>query len=213
MKRIALLSALMLCLSGCETATYNLLEKVGIEKRDLLVSNIEDVQEAQEDAQEEFADALEQFRSVVEFDGGNLEPMYDKLKGEYEDSVEAAEAISEHIDDVENVAEDLFTEWEAEISEYSSANLKRDSQRQLDGTRRQYSGLVRSMRAAEKTVEPVLSTLKDQVLYLKHNLNARAISSLKGELSTVNKDVDTLMRAMQKSIDESKAFIADMKQD
>ena len=50
------------------------------------------------------------------------------------------------------------------------------------------------------------------MLYLKHNLNARAIASLKGELSTVNQDVENLISAMQRAIAESNAFIEDMQQ-
>ena len=68
-----------------------------------------------------------------------------------------------------------------------------------------------SMRNAERTIDPVLASLKDNVLYLKHNLNARAIASLKGELSTVNEDVNALIEAMQAAINESSAFIDQMK--
>ena len=66
------------------------------------------------------------------------------------------------------------------------------------------------MRKAEKTIEPVLDSLKDNVLYLKHNLNARAIASLKGELTTVNEDVTNLIDAIQRAIDESNQFIEQM---
>ena len=210
MKRIASMAALLVLLSACETAYYSGWEKLGKHKRDLLVDRIEDTQESQEQAQEEFADALEQFRSVVEFDGGDLEATYEKLNAEYEDSAEAAAEIAGNINRVEDVAEDLFNEWEDEIAQISNANLRRDSQRIRRDTRKQYDGLLKSMRTAEATVEPVLTTLKDHVLYLKHNLNARAISSLKGELSAINTDVDRLISAMQKSIDESRAFIAGM---
>ncbi len=210
MKRIASMAALLVLLSACETAYYSGWEKLGKHKRDLLVDRIEDTQESQEQAQEEFADALEQFRSVVEFDGGDLEATYEKLNAEYEDSAEAAAEITDNINRVEDVAEDLFNEWEDEIAQISNANLRRDSQRIRRDTRKQYDGLLKSMRTAEATVEPVLTTLKDHVLYLKHNLNARAISSLKGELSAINTDVDRLISAMQKSIDESRAFIAGM---
>lgn len=214
MKRMALLIATataVFTLSACETAYYNAWEKVGKHKRDLLVDRIEDTQESQEDAQEQFTDALEQFRSVVEFDGGDLEATYSKLQAEYDDSAAAAEDISGNINRVEDVAEDLFSEWTKELDEYSSASLRRDGEQQMRATRNQYEGLLRSMRAAEKTIDPVLASLKDQVLFLKHNLNARAISSLKGELNTVNTDVEKLIQAMQKSINESREFIAGMK--
>jgi len=48
-------------------------------------------------------------------------------------------------------------------------------------------------------------------LHLKHNLNARAIASLKGEFGSVNDDITRLITAMQKAINESNAFIEEMK--
>jgi len=208
--RILIVAALLL-LSACETAYYDAMEKVGFHKRDILIDRIEEAQEAQEDGQEQFKDALEQFRAVVNFDGGELETVYNQLNDEYEDSVAAAEEITGRIDAVDSVANALFDEWQTELGEYSNANLRRDSERQLKATQRKYQQLISSMRRAESSIQPVLASLKDNVLYLKHNLNARAISSLKGELDTVNRDVSSLLDAMQRSIDESNKFINDIK--
>ncbi|MDX2464808.1 MAG: DUF2959 domain-containing protein [Porticoccus sp.] len=206
MKKI-LLVALVLILVGCETAYYNAWEKMGVHKRDLLVDRIEDTQEAQEDTQEQFKDALEQYRAVVNFDGGDLEKLYNKLNAEYEDSKQAAEAIAVNISRVEDVADDLFGEWEDELALIKNKSLRQDSASKLHDTRFKYQQMIKSMHKAEKTVHPVLETLQDQVLYLKHNLNARAISALKGELNTINSDVNQLIINMQKSIDEANLFI------
>ena len=112
---------------------------------------------------------------------------------------------------MESVADALFDEWQEELEQFTSQNLHRDSERQLRDTRRRYSRLISSMRRAESAIDLVLATLKDNVLYLKHNLNARAIASLRGELGNVNADVDKLIEAMQKTIDESNSFIAEMR--
>ena len=66
------------------------------------------------------------------------------------------------------------------------------------------------MKRAENKIEPVLAVFKDQVLYLKHNLNAQAIASLKGELNSVKADVSSLITAMENSIDEANSFIKTM---
>ena len=202
-----------IALSSCESTYYGAMEQFGVHKREILIDRIEDAQTAQEDGQEQFKDALEQFQAVVNFDGGDLEVIYNKLNSEYEDSVDAADTIRDRIGAVESVAEALFSEWETELNEYSSAALKRDSQRQLEQTRKRFNRLMSSMQNAERTIDPVLASLKDNVLYLKHNLNARAIASLKGELSTVNEDVNNLIEAMQTAINESNAFIDQMKTD
>ena len=186
---------------------YDTMENFGVYKRDILVDRVEDVQEAQEDTQEQFRDALEQYRAVVTFDGGDLEKLYKRLDREYQDSEEAAARISQRINAVEDVAEDLFDEWENEEREIGNARLRSDSLEKMRQTERAYKQLMSAMRRAEKKVYPVLATLRDQTLYLKHNLNARAITALKGELQTINSDVGTLIQEMQRAIDEADAFI------
>jgi Protein of unknown function (DUF2959) len=211
MRTLWLALPLILMITGCESTYYNAMEKVGVHKRDILVDRIEDVQDAQEEGQEQFQSALAQFKAVVNFDGGELEGLYNQLNDEYEDSADAADNIRSRIDDVESVAEALFEEWQEELSQYSSANLRRDSERKLKSTQRQYKRLLSAMRNAEKSIDPVLKTFKDNVLYLKHNLNARAISTLKGELSSINNNVASLLKNMQRSINESDKFIKQLK--
>jgi len=209
--RTLLLPALALTLAGCQSAYYGAAEQFGIYKRDILVDRVEESRDAQADAEEQFQSALEQLSELTNFDGGDLEDVYDDMNDEYEASVAAAEDVSERIDAVDDVAQSLFREWEAEIEEYSNARFKADSQAKLRDTRKRYDGMLTVLRGSEAKMEPVLSALKDNVMYLKHNLNARAINSLKGELSSVNNDVSSLLASMQKSINESDAFIKQLR--
>lgn len=214
MKTIRVLSAaaIVLLLSACQSAYYSAMEKVGIPKREILVDRIESVKEAQEDGKEQFASALERFRSVVQFDGGELEDQYDALLDEYEDSKDAADMISERIEKVESVAQALFEEWQEELDQYTNERFKRDSAAKLKATQRQYNSLLKAMKSAEKSIQPVLSALNDNVLYLKHNLNARAVASLKGELASIDRDVSSLIKNMQAAIDQSNQFIDTLNQ-
>lgn len=201
----------LLALSGCESTYYSAMEKLGSHKRDILVDRIEETQEAQQETQQQFKDALEQYQSVVQFDGGDLQKMYNQLNSEFEDSESAAEDIKEHIDSVEDVAEDLFAEWEMELDLYTSAALHREGQSKLTATKRQYAQMLKAMRKAESSTKPVLDSMRDQVLYLKHSLNAKAIASIKGELASINADVSRLIADMQTSIDEANRFIEQIK--
>ena len=169
---------LLLALGACSSTYYSAMEKMGIEKRDILVDRVEEARDAQEDAGEQFASALDQFRATVNFDGGDLEETYDRLNAEYEDSVAEAENVSDRIDSVESVSEDLFEEWQAELAEYSNAEMRRNSEAMMRETRGRFRQMMAAMRRAEKSMAPVLESFQDQVLYLKHNLNAAAISSL-----------------------------------
>ena len=210
MLRTLIFSLCVTLVAGCQTAYYSAMEQVGIHKRDILVDRVEDARDAQGEAQVQFSDALEHYRAVVNFKGGELESLSDRLKAEYDDSQAAAAAVSERIDGVEQVAEALFEEWEEELAQYQNASLKRQSAAQLKETQRRYQTLLRTMRRAEQRMAPVLTALNDNVLYLKHNLNARAIGALKGEFAGLQQDIDRLVKEMRNSIEESDTFIRSM---
>jgi hypothetical protein len=210
-KLILILSTLVLvagCQSAIDDAYFSMWDSIGVEKREILVDRVEDAQESQKEAQEEFADALEEFSALINFDGGELQDVYEELKDEYEDSADSAAEVSDRINKVEAVADSLFREWEEELESITNNNLRRDSASKLRSTRRNYDELIRSMRKVEASMAPVLASLQDNVLYLKHNLNANAISSLQGELSTIKTDVDSLIKEMNDAIKQSDAFIA-----
>jgi len=206
---IALLGGL-LSLSGCESAYYGAWEKLGVHKRDILVDRVEEASEAQEAAKEEFQSALEIFSSVVNVPPSKLKDTYESLSEAFEDSEARAEKVSDRIDAVEDVSEDLFTEWENEIEQIGNPRLRSSSDKQLGNSRSQYQELIRSMRRAESKMAPVLDAFRDQVLFLKHNLNAQAVASLQGELDMIETNVAVLIRDMEASIERSQAFIEDM---
>lgn len=194
-------------LTSCSSAYYRALETVGIEKRDILVDRVEEARDSQTDAKEQFTSALDRYRSVVNVDGGDLEEIYDRLAREFERSEARAQAVGDRVAAVESVAEDLFAEWEDEIGQYSDADLRRQSQRLLTATRADYRRLIAAMRRADAAMEPVLTLFRDQVLYLRHNLNARAIGSLETELADIERATARLIEEMERSIAEASRFI------
>ncbi len=206
----AILVALPPSLTGCRSIYYGTMEKLGYHKRDLLVDRVEDARDAQEDAKEQFQTALDRFSAVLNIQGGDLQAKYDKLSAEFKRSESKAQAVHSRIAAVEDVGQALFREWKAELDQYTSHSLRQASQIKFDQTRRQFDRLIGAMKRAEQKVDPVLSAFRDQVLFLKHNLNAQAISSLQGELISIETDIAALIRDMDDSIREANAFISSM---
>ena len=200
-------------LVGCQTAYYKTMEKIGVHKRDIMVDRVEKARDSQEEAKEQFKSSLEEFSAVLNFKGGDLEEKYNTLNDEYEESEEKAEDVKDRIEAVEDVSEALFSEWEEELEQYSSTNLRRNSETKLRKTRKQYAQLIGAMKRAEKKIAPVLTAFKDQVLFLKHNLNAKAIASLQEELVTVEANVASLIKEMEASIAEADVFIRTIAKD
>ncbi len=209
---VLVLPLIAIVAAGCASLEYKVRESFGQQKRELLVDRVETAKDSQEKAKEQFVGALEQFKSLTGFQGGNIEKKYDEVKAHYDRCVVRATDVSKRIGAVDDVANALFREWEGELREYSSDALRRDSERKLEETKRSYVRLMEVMRNAESRMTPVLATLKDQVLYLKHNLNARAIASLGGISAELQRDIDVLVADMEKAIDDAARFIDQMRE-
>ncbi len=209
-RKLLVIVAVLGLLTACQSAYYAAAEKVGYHKRDILVDRVEGARDAQQDAEEEFQSALDQLSELISFDGGELQTVYEDLSDSYEDSLAAAETVSSRIDAIGDVSEALFAEWQTEIEQFSNARFKSESSAQLRETKRRYDKMLAVMRKSEQRMQPVLVALKDNVLYLKHNLNARAVAALKVEFGRIEKDIAALVAEMRRSIASSNQFIESM---
>ena len=209
-RRFQVLALLLLAgflLSGCRSTYYAMWESVGKEKRHLLRDEVEDAREDQAKASEEFKDALTRIKELTGFQGGELENVYLQLKDDYEDCESRASVIDDRIANVEQIAADLFVEWEAEIGQMTNATFRSNSRQSLARTRERYNQLHRAMVQARSRMDPVLSRLNDYVLYLKHNLNAQAVGALGSEMGSIEADVDVLVRDIERSIEAADTFL------
>ena len=195
---------------GCKSVYYGTYEKFGVFKRDLLKKEVVAARDDQQKASEQFKDALTKLKEVYAFDGGNLEKTYRDLDSEYKQSADRAVTVRKRIADVETVGADLFKEWETEIQQITTPSLADGSRRQLRETRAKFDLMVQALKKAERSMEPVLTKLHDQVLYLKHNLNAAAIASLRGEATNIQGEISRLIADMNASIAKADEFIKAM---
>lgn len=206
---IALIAVTLLA-GGCSSAVYSAYEKVGVYKRDLLKKRVIAARDEEKAAGEQFKDALTKLREMYGNQNTPLEKTYDQLKSEFDDSNSRAEAVHKRVRDVETVAADLFREWEAEIKQISTESMRSSSRDQLRQTRQRYEEMHTSLKRAEQSMDPVLTKFRDHVLYLKHNLNAQAIASLKGEAVSIQNDIARLIEDMNRSIQRADEFIRQM---
>jgi Protein of unknown function (DUF2959) len=194
--------------TGCQSIYNATMENVlGYEKRELLKKSVVSLQAEQKDAQKEFKDAMTRLKELYAFNGGELESVYNRLKSSYESCESESKSVHSRIENMEDIANSMFSEWEKELQQYTNPTLAASSREQLRSTKERYTQLATTVRAAESAMQPVLAQIKDNVLYLKHNLNAAAIGSLRGEASNIQNQIEQLLSRMNASIAESESFI------
>ncbi|MDP9173494.1 MAG: DUF2959 domain-containing protein [Planctomycetota bacterium] len=201
----------LVLVSGCSTVYYKAWQKLGYEKRDILVSRVETGKQDQKAAEGQFKTTMQKFQELTKFNGGDLEAEYGKLNSSYESCVARADDVSKNIKSIDSVATDMFAEWDTELGQYDNPDLKAKSQEELNQTREKYKQLISLMRKSEASMQPVLRAFHDQVLFMKHNLNAAAINSLQSTAAGIDTDVQKLIADMEASINEADSFLSKVK--
>src|SRR5258708_451090 len=95
---------ILLSLSGCRSAYYAAWEKLGYEKRDILVSRVESARDSQQAAKEQIKTTYQRFQELTHYNGGDLEAKYNKINAAYESATSRAQTVSKRIDSVDKVA-------------------------------------------------------------------------------------------------------------
>lgn len=198
---------LMSLFTGCET-----FQTFGKEYRENLTFYVEKAKEEQEEAKQQFNTTLEEFAALINYDGGDFEAKYKQLKNQYDQCEKRAEQVHNRIEKIESVAYKLFKEWEDELELYQNKRLKQLSTDKLRTTKVHYRDFISSMKSAEYKMYPVIAIFHDQVLFLKHNLNANAISALQDTVVSLESEVTELMQELEKAIEESNKFIDTIKE-
>ena len=189
---------------------YRTRETLGEHKRDIVVYEVNQACTNLQGARDQFEDTLQRFKTVVFVENSSLESKYNLLKRQYEICQSKADAVQSRIKAIENVSEALFAEWELELDQYSNRLLRNNSRQQLKASKQRYSRLIKTLNRAEERMLPVLSAFKDQVLFLKHNLNAQAIAAIQHEFVEIGMDISQLIRIMEIIITEANEFIASL---
>jgi len=187
---------------------YSARESIGEHKREIVIYQVEQACASLQETRDEFEDALERFKNLVCVNESGLEHKYNLLNRQYQFCRSKSDAVSNRIRAIEEVSEALFVEWESELNEYANRALRNNSKQQLKAARQNYARLIKAMQRAESRIQPVLAAFKDQVLYLKHNLNARAIAALQHEFIEISIDISQLIQVMEQTIAEASLFVS-----
>ncbi len=204
------LVVLTLLMAGCTSTYYKAMQTLGKEKRDILVSRIKDARKDQDKTKQQLQTTMESFQALTGFQGGSLEKSYNRLNSDYESADAQASKLHEKIQSIDQVSNDLFKEWQGEIAAMGNAKLKAQDTVMLRNAKSRQATYMRAMRRTEDQIAPVLKAFRDQVLFLKHNLNSRAIGSLKGTTVTLQGDVADLVQSIDASSQEADKLIASL---
>lgn len=209
-KLFILISAGSAFLAGCQTvqtAYDRTKEMFGVQKRDIMISEVKDARHSLEEVKVQFQSALDKLNTVLNSKEGKLEEKYKTLKSENEKTEKKAGDIQKSSDSVTRVAESMFAEWEAELNQYYSENLRSGSELRMQEAKGQYNKFINAMTLANEKAGPVLAAFSDLVLFSRHDLNSDTAESLTIELDAAAEKADSFFQEIDAAIGEADALV------
>lgn len=170
-----------------------------------------------ERADKEMNEARKQVGKALEAYGTLLGEQEEHRRSAYKDLVKALERceemskeLRERREDMDKQAEKFFKDWKKSLKDIKSSDLESRSERRLEDTRERYRRVSDRWREMRERYQPVTSRLEDQVVYLGHDLNADATSSLEQDAREVQAEADALFRAMDEFEAEAQGYVSSL---
>ena len=199
---------LVLCafLCSCQGLYFSTMERFGVDKRDILVERLETTNDALVVAGVRFDDAVAAYRSVFDAEEGRLEQQFENLSTAQRRCESASEDVNEAIASVQSVATLMFDDWKAETGEIMDADLRRASRDNYTKATARYERTLRAFRRFQARMDPVLTTFRDHVLFLKLNLHPHALGALQEQEEDIVADVKELGELIESAANETTEF-------
>lgn len=195
----------LIFLTGCTGGAY---KSSGQYKRDILLDRIEKNRQCQDRGKNQFEVVLASYSNLVDASASasDLRGQYNKLYKEYKKAKAVAKALSKSLKAVESTGKPLFRGWEDELDEYENELIRRSSEKNLEITRGNYLKVVHAIKDTEGRTKRVLKLLSDQLLFLSQNLDARALTSFKKEITALKIEMGDLIKRMELAIGDIQEF-------
>lgn len=203
-------SAVSVFFAGCQTvkSTWdNTRATFGVQKRDIMIGEVKDARDSMEEVRDQFRTALDKFSTVLNSKEGKLEEKYKTLKSEKEKTEKKAGEIQKSIDSVIRVSESLFLEWEAELGQYHSENLRSGSEQRMGEAKSQNNKFINAMTVANQKAVPVLAAFSDLVLFSRHNINRETAETLTIEIDAASEKLSSFFQEIDNAIREADALV------
>jgi hypothetical protein len=169
----------------------------GHERADEHIEKIERASEEMKDVRKHLNEAFEAYHKT-------LREGTDERRSSYKDLVKALERCEEETKELrkrhremDEQAEEYFKKWKNSVKDIKNADLERRSEERLEATRRRYREVSMRWKTMGEDYEPVLAELRDQVVYLGHDLNEDAVLSLKEDAAELEELARALFRSME----------------
>ena len=190
----AIVAVLVLAsLPGCSYVNNLIKGKSGPADVDDLVASVEKVNKELDRSKASMLSAVQGLQAITapDFQGDAAKAHKDLVKI-VETSEDQAEELRDSIEEMQAAAIPVFDQWTKDLEAYSNPEMRQRSQARLAAARERYDAVVAAVEPLLVEYESINQSLRDHVLFLKHDMNPAALTTIQDDVRSVAKDAASL---------------------
>jgi hypothetical protein len=191
------------CLSG-----FAVQDSEGLSRVDQLLNHVEHVQVEAVVTKERAHAALGSLQAVVApgFQGDPV-AAHLQLVQIIEQSLDQALAFRDSVEPLQEVGEDVFEQWTADLESFGNSAMRQRSQARLEETRSRYQDISAAAVSAQLNLDALNADLSDYALFLQHDFNAASVAMISGEVETLGERLRELDRRLDACAVACQAYV------
>jgi HD superfamily phosphohydrolase len=202
---LILIAGLALCVAGSASA-----QRTGHQQIDRLISRAESTVSQISLTRLQAQDTVDAYKALISGEGDSRRAFRD-LNRELDRLDSQRERTRSRARRMESSAKELFAEWANSITKISSEELGATARTRLDDTRQRYDELIALGGEAGDAFDAFAASLRDQVVFVEHDLNEAALDSLREYSPTFDEKSQTLFRKINSVVGTASRLIESMR--
>lgn len=191
--RAAVAALLLASLPACSFVNNLIKGKSGPADVDDLVAAVENVQKELDASKGSMLAAVQGLQAITAPDfQGDAVKAHKELVEVVENSEDQADELRGAIEDMQAASVPVFDQWTKDLEAYSNPEMRQRSQARLSAARERYDAVLAAVEPLLVEYEAVNQTLRDHVLFLKHDMNPAALATIQDDVRSVAKDAASL---------------------
>jgi hypothetical protein len=163
------------------------------------------------EAKEYLKTTLDAYNTLVTTPSRDLKGDYRKLLKTLGNAKERIAVVKPKIDAMNVEGEAYFKLWGNQVANINDADLKARGDERIASTRKEYDGILASLREAAAALGPFLKDLTDQINFMGSDLRPEALASLKENAEKLNQEGQTVFMHADSTVSGGNKFFAPLR--
>lgn len=209
--KLRVLSLVVLLLTA--SVSSSILAQSAEKQIDKLIKRAGDTITAIRAARMQIGATVRDYNQILAGEAEDNRAAYKKLQKSLKKSEKSAAAVGAQAEKMDSAASEYFASWEASLSEFTSDEMRARSEERMKETRQRYDGILQAGREAGEAFRPFVTLLKDQIVFLGHDLNPAAIEDLQDDAERLNSQAKEVFSKIDETKRTAMRYIASLKPD